>query len=92
VTYPSGKIQRFFRKDLIVMGDLPRWKNTKIFQKESHCNEWSIQVKKIRRKGLIIMSDLPKWENIKIFQKGSHCNGWPIQVEKYEDFLEGVSL
>ena len=51
MTYPSGKIRRFFRNDLIIMGDLPRWKNTKIFQKESHCNEWSIQVKKNTKKG-----------------------------------------
>ena len=26
MTYLSGKIRRFFRMGLIVMGDLPRWK------------------------------------------------------------------
>jgi len=55
MTYLEGKIQR---KSLIVMGDLPKWKNTKIFQKGSHC----------------VMGDLPRWKNTKIFQKESHCN------------------
>jgi len=27
------------------MSDLPKWKNTEIFQKGSHCNEWSTQRK-----------------------------------------------
>jgi hypothetical protein len=35
---PGGKIQRLFRRGLIVMGDLPKWKNTKNFHKGSHCN------------------------------------------------------
>jgi len=48
VTCLGEKIRWFFRKSLIVMGDLPEWKNTKIFQKGSHCNEWPIQVNKYK--------------------------------------------
>jgi hypothetical protein len=57
-TCPMVKIQREFflyTSGLIVMDDLPRWKNTK---KRSHGNGWPTQVKK--RKGLIVMGDLPK--------------------------------
>jgi hypothetical protein len=32
------KYKDFFRKSLIGIGDLPRWKNTEIFQKGSHYN------------------------------------------------------
>jgi hypothetical protein len=45
VTYSCEKIQRFFRRGLIVMSDLPRWKKSK---RGSHCNGWPIQVEKYR--------------------------------------------
>jgi hypothetical protein len=35
---PNGKIRGFFKSGHIVMGYLPRMKNTRIFQKWSHCN------------------------------------------------------
>jgi hypothetical protein len=35
---PSGKIQGFFKSGHIIMGYLPIGKNTRIFQKWSHCN------------------------------------------------------
>jgi hypothetical protein len=47
-TCPMVKIQREFflyTSGLIVMDDLPRWKNTK---KRSHGNGWPTQVKKER--------------------------------------------
>jgi hypothetical protein len=57
------------------MGNLLKWKNMKIFQEESYCNEWATQGGKyidFLEKGLIVMGDLPSGENTEIFQKGSH--------------------
>jgi hypothetical protein len=72
------KIWRFFRSGLIVMGDLPRSKNTKSghivmgdllrwkkCEKWSHCYGWPNQMKKI-------------WQ----IKKWSHCYGWPTQMKK----------
>ena len=53
---PSEKIQRFFRRDLIVIGDLPRRKNTK---KESYYNGCG-KIRRFFRKDLIVMGDLPR--------------------------------
>jgi hypothetical protein len=36
------------RKGLIVMGDLPKWKNKMIIQKRSHYNGGPIQVEKYK--------------------------------------------
>jgi hypothetical protein len=43
------------------MGNLLKWKNMKIFQEESYCNEWATQGGKyidFLEKGLIVMGDL----------------------------------
>jgi hypothetical protein len=45
MTYVGEKVQWFFRKGLVIMDDLSRWKKTK---KESHCNEWPIQMEKYK--------------------------------------------
>jgi len=37
VTYPGGKTLKSFKSGLIVMGDLPRWKE---YEKRSYCYRW----------------------------------------------------
>ena len=72
------------------MGDLLKWKNTKISQEESYCNGWSIQGENtecFQKKNLIVMSDLLKRE--KNTKKESHFNGCPIQVKNTEIFQKG---
>ena len=57
MTYPGEKIQRFLRRDLIVMGDLLRWKKYKDFFGEG---------------GLILIGGMPRSkisQKVKKFQK-----------------------
>ena len=60
------------KNGLIMMGDLPRWKE---YEVRSHCNGWPTQVNK-------------RWRMVSFFgwptQKKlwSHCDGWPTQVER----------
>jgi hypothetical protein len=39
------------------MGDLPRWKE---YEKQSRCDGWPTQVKKMWKIGRIVMGDLPR--------------------------------
>ena len=60
---------------LIVMGDLPRWKNGKTVLL------WWVTYPdgKNVKCGLIVMGDLPRWKKCEVW---SRCNGWPTQMEK----------
>ena len=82
------KYKFFFRNSLIVMSNLPSWKNTRIFQKGSHCNGWPTQVKKYKdfSGDLILMGGLPRSK-----LEESHYDG-TFQIEKYTDFSGGLIL
>ena len=55
---------------LIIIGDLPRWKQYELW---SHCKGvTNPSGKNMKKCGLIIMGDLPRWKQYELW---SHCKG-----------------
>ena len=85
VTYPSGKWWSHYdgwptqmNDGLIMMGDLPRWKECEV---RSHYNGWPTQMEDRKNMKWSHCNGWPTQVEDRKNVKWSHCYGWPTQAE-----------
>jgi len=84
VIYPGGKC-RDFQSGLIIMGNMPKWKNVKIFFFKMVKNT------KIFQGVLVVMCDLTRWK-MQWFFKNSHYNRQPVRWKIQRFFKNGLII
>jgi hypothetical protein len=76
VTYPE---ERMWKNGLIMMGDLPKWKECEV---RSHYNGWPTQMEDRKNMEWSHCYGWPTQVEDRKNMKWSHCYGWPTQVER----------